>query len=513
MRRPLFWFYLVLAVSVFLQFYQLGVRSLWEDEAQVAIKSFWPLLKILLFQKNVLFNLILSRWRCFGKSEFWLRTPSTLFALFSLMALFEVGKKLYSDRVSILATLLLTTSPFFLLESRQVKMYSLVLFLSLLSIYFLLLFFETGRTGSLLGHMGVSLMALLTHYMFVPFYLAQLAFVFLYLRKQNPLLFRRYLFALFGASLLFLLAYPNFLEHLEPLLRLYLHPKSFEVLSMPGGYLGKLCFVIYLFTLGPTIFPWNWGWVIFGGLLYLFVFFRSLKQLSSRSFKLNILVAGLPILLLSGLKNAQPHYSFISLPFYMLLLAAGISRLRPFLRNVCVAGIFLVHTYGLTNYFLGRQYLFIAYLEPYREVAQLVKTHFQPGDYLLNSQSNPSMRYYLWNVNGIKMLRLHSLDKKKVIHLKSWEEFKQKLPPTVKRVWFVERPPGQFIESETPIPDAEKIYRENVAFRARLDREFKRVGRWMYLKDGDVAKKRKFLRKFYAEERIVVSLYDLSGSL
>ena len=507
-------FLLILLVALFLQFYELGKKSLWEDEARIALKSFWSFQTILLSQKNVLFNLILSAWKSFGKNEFWLRTPSVLFALFSLIALYEIGKKLYSARVALLATFLLATSPFFLLESRQVKMYSLALFLSLLSIYFLLLFFETGRMGSLLSHAGISLMALLTHYMFVPFYIAQAAFVFLGFHKQNPSFFKRYLFVLCGTLFLFLFAYPDFMKNLEPLGELYLHSKSLEALPIPGGYFGKVGFVIYLFAIGPTVFPWKWGWVIGEGLLSLFLALYSLREFPSRSFKLTLWAAAVPVLLLSSLKNAQPHYSLVSLPFYALILAVGIFRLRPLTRNLCFAGCLLFNTYGLTNYFMDRQYLFITYLEPYREITQFIKTHYKPGDYFLHSQNNPPFNYYFWRLYELRVAsgKLHSMGKNEIVHFMDWEEFEKKLPRNTKRIWFIERPPGQFIGGEDLILNPEQIYRENLDFRSRLDHELRRVGRWTYLKDPDVKKKERFLRKFYLKERITVSLYELSPS-
>lgn len=511
MKKGSFFWILLAVVSIFLQFYQLGERSLWEDEAQIALKTDWGLKEILHFQKNVSYNIILSFWSHFGKDEFWLRIPSALFALFTLVALYELGKKLFSREVALLATGLLATSPFFLLESRQVKMYTLVLFLSLTSIYFLMLFFENGRRGSLLSHFGLSFMAFLTHYMFIPLYLVQLFFVFTFFSGKGRTYVKRYFLTLCAISPFFLISFLNLFTHLEALQWFYVHPKSPETLLFPGGVFGKVAFVFYLFLIGPTTFPWKWGWVLAGCFFSIPPLLYSLKGFSNRSLKFISLAFVIPVLLLSSLRNAQPHYSLVSLPFYVLLIATGLYSFQPLGRALFLAGLILVNAYGLANYFLGHQYLFITYLEPYREVVGFVQSHFEPGDYLLHTQMNPSFNYYFYYFYEKRGAgaKLHFMDRNEALHLMDWEEVAKKLPVGTKRIWYIERSPGQFMENKFLISDAEQIYRENLDFRSSLDRHFKRVGRWGYLKDPDIEQKKKFLKKFYMEERIAVSLYSL----
>ena len=505
---------LVCLMALFLLFFRLGERSLWEDEARVVFKSGWDFGDLALFQKNLVFNSIVSTWSQLGKTEFWLRTPSALFAFFSLLVCYELGKKFLSSPLSLLATFLLGTSPFFLFESRQVKAYSLAILFSLLSIHFLIRFLETGQRGDLVSHLGAVFIALLTHYMFLGLYSAQLIFVCGHW-KQNPRRVREYFVALFLASLPSFLIILGLLGHLNILAELYFHPKAPEPFSFPLGYFGKMAFVYYLFAVGPTVFPWKILWVLPGCLLPLLLLLYSLKSFSRPHFTLLILAFMGPIFLLAALRNAQPHHTLLSLPFYIFLVVTGLSHFGPFLKRLLLVGLLVMNAYGLTNYFLGRQYLFITHLEPYREITQWVIAHFQKGDLLLHSQRNLAFQYYftLLYENGGPARRLHATDKNGMIHLKTWEELEQRFPSHTRRIWFIERSPGQFIDGQTPIPDVEKFYRETVAFRTLLDSRFRRLGRWTFLEDPDVEKKKRFLRKFYVKDRIVVSLYDLKAPL
>ncbi len=510
-KRPFALFVPILLLAVFLQFFQLGERSLWEDEAQVALKGEWDTIAILDYQKNFLFNIILSTWTRLGKSEAWLRIPSVLFALFSLIAFYEVGRRLFSEKTAQVAVLLLALSPFFLLESRQVKMYSLALLCSLLSFYFLLLYLEKGRSGTLLAHIGISLMALFTHYMFFFFLPLELLWLWIATKKRRALL-KRYLLAWFFPLLLFLASIKPFWRHLESFYSLYLDSGTPILFTFPFGAAGRAAFLYYLLTVGPTFFPWNYVWAGAGCLLPLIVFFQIFRKPRQWPFLWIFLAFVFPVLLLSLFRNMQPRHLFIALPFYALALSAGLSQLRPLIRALALSGILLIQTVGVANYFTGRQYIFIAHLEPYREIVDLVQKNFLPGDLLFYSQDIPSFEFYFYKYFEKKgpRRRLHWIDKEERIRRWRLEDLNQKVLKGVKRIWFIERPPGQTVAT-IPLSDPEALYRENLAFRAILDGRFKRLGRWGFLKDPDIRKKEKFLKKFYLEERITVSLYDVTA--
>ncbi len=512
-RAVSFSFLAILLLSLFLQFYHLGERSLWEDEARNAIKSNWRFERILSYQKNIVFNLLLFSWSRLGKNEFWLRIPSVLFALFSLVALFELGRRFFSEGIALSSCLLLSTSPFFLLESRQVKMYSLALLFALASTYYLMSFLETGRFGRLLIHLGTSFLASLTHYMFFSLYLTQLVFLTVTSFKKSGAWAKRSRTALILLLFLFLPLLPGLLERMGPLRDIFLDSRTAESLLLPFGYFGKIALVYYLFTAGPTLFPWNVFWALPALALPLFLIVLALRKAPRNTSHILVFVSFfVPTLFLSFLRNAQPRYSFISLPFYALGLGIALFHLRPFWRTFCVSALLVIQGYGLMNYYEGRQYLFIAYLEPYREIVQQVRSALKPGDVLLHSQINPSFDYYLYRVfkEQTPFQRLHWADYDRNIHMEAWGDIQKKFHSGTQRLWFIERPPGQSV-GLLPISDPGKIHRENILFREWLDHHFRRLDRKTYLKDSSVGQKKRFVPKFYSEERIVVSLYDLQS--
>jgi len=515
MKRENIFLSLILLFSAFLQFYQLGELSLWEDEAQVALKSLWSLKSLAFFQKNFLLHTILSSWIQFGKEELWLRIPSVIFALFTLIALYEVGKKLFSPSIALLGTFLLSLSPFFILESRQAKMIPLAMFLSLLSLYFLLLYYEEGRLGALLSHFGVSCMAFLTHYMFLALFWVECLMVLSWFRKKDSQKSKKYFKMLFLLSFLLIPLLPDLIRHCHVVIDLYLHPETPESFSFPMGYFGKVAFVYYLFSIGPTVFPWNFFWVGIGAFSSLALLLSILRFPLRDSLKISVLGFLVPLFLLSLLKNAQPRYTLVALPFYTLLLALGFHQLRPFWGRLFLSIILLVNAYGIFNYFHEREFIFIALREPYREIVQFIRQQDQSGDLFVHSQQNPSFLYYYYDMHGdsAPLVELHEVQNDGTVRLLSWEVLKRHLPHRIKRIWYVERPPGQFLGGVYPVPikNVEKIYEENLDFRKELDRRFKRIGRWTYLKDPDTQKKEKFLKKFYLDERIVISLYDLTS--
>jgi 4-amino-4-deoxy-L-arabinose transferase-like glycosyltransferase len=143
------WLCLVIAVGGILRLYGLDFQSLWLDEGlqyHVAAhnsitelffqkRSFHPPLS---FAINHFFLLI-------GESDFLLRLPSALFGIASLPVLYVLAKDLTSARNSLFVVLVLAISPFHLWYSQDGRMYSQLLFFSLLSSALLIQALRRGK--------------------------------------------------------------------------------------------------------------------------------------------------------------------------------------------------------------------------------------------------------------------------------------------------------------------------------------------------------------------------------
>ncbi len=173
---------LVIMLSSVLRFYDLGGDSIWSDEglsiyrARQSIAS--NLTNEIIVQDVVtkdtqppLYFVLLHLVRAVaGESEFALRFPSALFAVLIIPLLYVTGKRLVSAQVGLLAAVLGAASPTYLWYAQEMRMYTMLVFLSLLSVYALLRLFSEpvgwrrSKVLWLAGYLAASGAMIYTHY-------------------------------------------------------------------------------------------------------------------------------------------------------------------------------------------------------------------------------------------------------------------------------------------------------------------------------------------------------------
>ena len=135
----------VLALAAFLRFYDLGEESLWVDELYIltlasaedpmaimtrvadAIGSFYP----------PGYFLLLHYWSDLaGESEAALRFPSAVAGVLSVLAIYLLGRRLYSEAEGLAAALFMAVLRWPISYSQEVHSYSMLLLFSALSAYF-----------------------------------------------------------------------------------------------------------------------------------------------------------------------------------------------------------------------------------------------------------------------------------------------------------------------------------------------------------------------------------------
>ncbi|MFC1992461.1 glycosyltransferase family 39 protein [Chloroflexota bacterium] len=132
---------LVILVGTFLRFYALGVESIWYDEASainLSIQNIATVLRDCAVTQNhpPLYFVLLHYWiELFGTSEVATRSLSVIFGIVSMLVIYKIGLSLYNRTLGLLACLLSATSFFHIAYSQEVRSYSLLLLLSLLSYY------------------------------------------------------------------------------------------------------------------------------------------------------------------------------------------------------------------------------------------------------------------------------------------------------------------------------------------------------------------------------------------
>jgi uncharacterized membrane protein len=181
------WLCLIMTVGGILRLYGLDFQSLWQDEGlqyyvatQNSIgelfqqtRSFHPPLSFIV---NHVFLLL-------GESDFLLRLPSALFGIASLPVFYVLGRDLTSQKDAVFAVFVLALSPFHIWYSQEGRMYSQLLFLSLLSSVLLLQALRRGKARWWVYYALVSAAGMYTHVFMALAFAAQFLWVVLYHRR------------------------------------------------------------------------------------------------------------------------------------------------------------------------------------------------------------------------------------------------------------------------------------------------------------------------------------------
>ncbi|RME43058.1 MAG: hypothetical protein D6795_20050, partial [Deltaproteobacteria bacterium] len=124
---------LIVAIAAVIRLWGLGEKSIWHDEAftlLVAQHSLGEIPGMILRSENhppggyFLFHL----WMRMGHSPFWLRLPSALFGILSVLLLYTLGRPWFRERTSLVAALLLALNGYHVFYSQEVRNYTLGIF-------------------------------------------------------------------------------------------------------------------------------------------------------------------------------------------------------------------------------------------------------------------------------------------------------------------------------------------------------------------------------------------------
>ncbi|MGA7076208.1 MAG: glycosyltransferase family 39 protein, partial [Halobacteriota archaeon] len=159
----------IVLIGLFLRVCQLGTANIYNDEAITIYISKFSLPQLLpaasqLDMNPPLYHFILHYWvALFGDSEFAVRFLSVVFGVLAIPMTFVVGRQLFDDEVGLLGALILALSQFNIQQSQEVRMYSLMLLLALLSMYFFLQLLRKSGLAIAAGYVLVTTLLLYTH--------------------------------------------------------------------------------------------------------------------------------------------------------------------------------------------------------------------------------------------------------------------------------------------------------------------------------------------------------------
>jgi len=206
----------ILLLGFALRVYRADHQEIWGDEGiklEVVNHDFARVLDPAAEFHPRLFHLFLFFWhRIFGFNVFGLRMLPTLFGAVGLPALYILARRLFASRTAgLVASFLLTLSPFHISYSQDLTMYSLLFLTMTLSFYFLVRVFDRpdrsheatldksaavvrpvrSRWWNWAGYVTFSILAVHTHYYAAFALMAQNIFILLWQRR----LMRRWVFS------------------------------------------------------------------------------------------------------------------------------------------------------------------------------------------------------------------------------------------------------------------------------------------------------------------------------
>ena len=158
----------IVIISAILRFLLLGKESLWLDEGysvKIAQTNIAYILQNSSFDPHPpLYLILLYFWiKVFGYSEFAARAFSALFGIASVVIIYFVSKELFNKKVGLISSGILAVSVFHIRYSQEVRSYSLLAFLTLLSFYFLIMLNKKHHLSMKIGYTISTVLMLYTH--------------------------------------------------------------------------------------------------------------------------------------------------------------------------------------------------------------------------------------------------------------------------------------------------------------------------------------------------------------
>jgi len=140
---------LILVTAAALRIYNIGVQSLWFDEAasvRIVRQDFPTMMSSIKDDERIppLHYWILHAWvRVFGHAEWSVRLPSALAGVGAVWALYFLTKRLFGVGAALVAALLLAVAPYQIQYSQEARSYSLMVLTSLLSCWLFVRLLDT----------------------------------------------------------------------------------------------------------------------------------------------------------------------------------------------------------------------------------------------------------------------------------------------------------------------------------------------------------------------------------
>ncbi|SDF58555.1 Dolichyl-phosphate-mannose-protein mannosyltransferase [Methanolobus vulcani] len=326
----------VTLLGAYLRLHALGSESIWLDEASTfrmsnvdSISSVWA--NAIQDRHPPLHFLIIHFITLFSTSEFWIRFPSAVFGILSIPAIYLTAESLFRKREGIISAFILSISVFHIFYSQEARMYSQMMFFSLLTIYFL---YRSSIENKKWLWMSFSVSSALAFYSFyyTIFVLIPIGIFYLTMQLKNSFKEKKIVISDIGNVKQFALSIIVFLVLISPLIVPFISQSISRTSDTPTwGMSQSFSFfssILQQFSIAGT------GYYLF----LLFFLIGSIFMIKNIDQRDQSLLLGLLFILpfvasfiLAGKMPFSSRYLLFILPVYFIVISRGITGVADFL--------------------------------------------------------------------------------------------------------------------------------------------------------------------------------------
>jgi uncharacterized membrane protein len=377
-------------------------KILWYDEAFTlfaAKQSLPEFIEFLGYECTpMLFYWLMFGWvRVAGASVFLNSLLPFIFNLLSLPAIYFLGKQMFNQKTGLLASLFFSLSFLNIDYATEIRAYSLLVLLSIVSLYFFWRLKEKSSWPSLIGFVIFSTLALYTHYTALALVAIEIILLFIINRYYwcKNVLAICLMFLLYLPQIIIFQRWDNLLGDGSFFARTFSHGS----LEMYLNYFHSLLFGRFL---SMTVFS-----LISGSLIIIFLLFiwRRYKDNQAVKILVGLIFAGL--IILAGLKFIYQIKYFIifTIPFILLLafVFAQIKKSKLQTGAIMVFVLIMLSLIGLDNKYIAHSEDY-AYYAP--TLFQIIENQAQPGDIIVNDHFNQMLGEFYYQADSPSQLYL-----------------------------------------------------------------------------------------------------------
>ncbi|MBI2252634.1 MAG: glycosyltransferase family 39 protein [Armatimonadetes bacterium] len=384
---------IILFLALSLRLFGLNNQSFSVDEGISWLLSLGNLKEIILNLKNFyevhppLYFFLLHNWKNLAffltnlkisNSEFILRLSSVVCSFLSLYFTYLLARKKLSENLAFLVLVLMSFSAFEIILAQELRMYPLLSFLSVASLYYFLLFLENNKIKNRLFYLFFSILSIYTHYFSFFIILAEnIYFLYNYkIHKKNFVLW----------IILQLIILISFL----PWIKFFIfqtQAQDFSLRDAPNLFSSLNLIFNLTFSSMLTYYKINFIFLFFFplGLLILGVFnFKYQKNFWIICFFLPLILVFL--ISQSNLKIFEYKYFIIILPAFFSLMALGLEKLNKKLASALIGFFIILNLFSLYLHHFNLEFQ----NQPWRSAAGLLNQNAKKDDLII---IHPSMFY------------------------------------------------------------------------------------------------------------------------